>query len=511
MDKNKQINDVIVSLLNSVLKVEEQALKESANVDLSITEIHTLEAIGIGKTKTMTQVAGALKISVSTLTIAINKLVKKGYVDRNRMPEDRRIVRIFLTEKGVEVVKEHQAFHMHMVEEMTEELSDTQSDLLLNSLEILKDFFKMKLIQPLNHGVVELEPISLGKLEIPVPIFQGGMAIGISTAKLAAEVARCGGVGVIAGAQLGYTEEDFYTNPVEANLRAVKREVSKAVAAVKGVPGAGPIGFNVMAVGSHYEKMVRTAIDAGAKIIISGGGLPMALPGIVPEKDVKLIPVVSSARAASLIIRNWSKKHNRLPDAFIFEGPKAGGHLGFKEEQLEIAEENFYKTILEMKDILEEFPECKLIVAGGIFDREDVEKALRYGADGVQLGTRFVATEECEAPEAMKQAYVDCNKNDCVIIKSPVGMLGRVLNNKFVQEVALSSEKQQITRCNNCMHTCNVSEASYCLTEALVTTVKGDVDNGLVFMGSDAHRIESVVKVKDIFDELTGKKESFIR
>lgn len=506
MERNTKLNEILVSLMNSVLKVEEQALKESTNVDLSITEIHTLEAIGIGKKKTMTQVAGSLKISVSTLTVAINKLVKKGYVDRYRIPEDRRIVKIGLTESGDFVVEEHQNFHQNMIKDITANMSDPEVDVLLKSLQGLRDFFKMQLIKPVrSEGPMELKPMNMNGLEIPIPIFQGGMGIGVSMWKLAAEVAKCGGVGVISAAQPGYMEEDFYTDPLSANVRAIKREVELAVNAVKDCPGAGPIGINMMCVGRNYNEIIKAAVEAGAKVIVSGAGLPTALPGIVKGKNVKLIPIVSSARAAALIIRSWSKKHNRMPDAFVFEGPNAGGHLGFKEEQLEIADENFYKTILEIKAEIASIPECKLIVGGGIFKKDDIQKALSYGADGVQIGTRFVATEECDAPESFKQAYVNCKKKDIAIIKSPVGMPGRAIRNKFVTEVAEREEKLPIKRCNGCMTACNPKVAPYCITEALIAAANGDAENGLIFCGSNAYLVDKIEKVSDIFKELTSK------
>lgn len=506
MEKNTKLNEILVSLMNSVLKVEEQALKESTNVDLSITEIHTLEAIGIGKLKTMTQVAGSLKISVSTLTVAINRLVKKGYVDRCRIPEDRRIVKIGLTDAGISVVEEHQAFHTNMIKDITANMTDPEIDMILKSLEGLRDFFRMQLIKPVrSEGPMELKPMNMNGLEIPIAIFQGGMGIGVSMWKLAAAVAKCGGVGIISAAQPGYMEEDFYTDPLSANVRAIKREVELAVNAVKDVPGAGPIGINMMCVGRNYDEIIVAAVEAGAKLIVSGAGLPTSLPGVVKGKDVKLIPIVSSARAAGLIIKSWARKHNRMPDGFVYEGPKAGGHLGFKEEQLEIADENFYKTIMEIKAEIASVPECKLIVGGGIFTRDDVEKALSYGADGVQVGTKFVATEECDAPESFKQAYVNCNKEDIAIIKSPVGMPGRAIKNKFVIEVAEKQEKLPIKRCNGCMTACNPRVAPYCITEALIAAAGGDAENGLVFCGSNAYLVDKIVKVSDVFAELTGK------
>nr|WP_243158169.1 nitronate monooxygenase family protein [Aminipila terrae] len=352
---------------------------------------------------------------------------------------------------------------------------------------------------------MELKPMDLNGLEIPVPIFQGGMGIGISMWKLAAAVAKCGGVGIISAAQPGYTEEDFYADPLSANVRAIKRQVELAVDAVKDIPGAGPIGINMMCVGRNYDEIIKAAVEAGAKVIVSGAGLPTSLPGIVKGKDVKLIPIVSSARAAGLIIRSWAKKHNRMPDAFVFEGPKAGGHLGYKEEQLEIADENFYKILMEIKAEISSIPECKLIVGGGIFTKEDVQMALSYGADGVQVGTRFVATEECDAPETFKQAYVNCTKSDITIIKSPVGMPGRAIRNKFVTEIAERQEKLPIDRCNGCMTACNPKVAPYCITEALIAAANGDAENGLIFCGSNAHLVDKIEKVSDIFAELTGK------
>lgn len=504
MEKKEKLNIILVKLMNSVLKVEEQSLKENENIDLSITEIHTLEAIGEDKLKTMTQVAGALKISVSTLTIAVNKLVKKGYVERRRVPEDRRIVKIGLTEKGIEIVKMHRKFHKEMIDEITADMEDGELEVLLKSLESLGDFFKMRLTKPVKTGEgMKLEPITMGSLKIPVPIFQGGMGIGVSMSGLAAAVAKCGGVGIISAAQPGYNEPDFKKHPTEANIRALKREVSKAVEEVAGVKGAGPIGINIMCVSKDYDELVKAAVEAGAKVIVSGAGLPTSLPTIVPDRNVKLFPMVSSGRAAALIMKNWEKKHNRLPDGFVFEGPNAGGHLGFKEEQIEIAEDNFYKTILEIKSVISEEPDCKLIVGGGIFTREDVEKALSYGADGVQLGTRFVATEECDAPDSFKQAYIDATAKDCVLIKSPVGMPGRALRNKWLEGSVLKGEKEKISLCSNCMSACNPSVAQYCITDALIKAIRGDVENGLVFCGTNVGKVTKIQKVSEIFDELT--------
>jgi NAD(P)H-dependent flavin oxidoreductase YrpB (nitropropane dioxygenase family)/DNA-binding MarR family transcriptional regulator len=502
MDITKKLNDILVNLFNSVLKMEEDAIKNSSKHNLSITEVHTLAAIGAGKAKTMTQVAASLKISVSTLTTAINKLVDKKYVNRFRVPEDRRIVKIELTQEGIEAVAEHEEFHRKMIGDVLAELKEGEQEILLNSLDNLHDFFKRQRIKAIKGNMpIKLAPLTLGDVAIPVPIFQGGMGIGVSLARLAAAAAKCGGVGVISAAQIGFDEPDFYTNPKEANIRALKRNIREAKEAIKDVPDKGLIAVNIMCASKNYDEYVEAAVDAGVDMIISGAGLPTALPGVVKNSKVKIVPIVSSARATALIVKSWTKKYNRVPDAILFEGPKAGGHLGFKEEQLEEAQEHFYETIMEIKEEIEDLPDCPLIVAGGIYTKDDVQKALAYGADGVQLGTRFVTTEECDAHPNFKQAYLDAKEEDMVVIKSPVGMPGRAIRNPFIDRV--EDGRIPPEKCNRCLTPCKAEEAPYCITQALINAARGDVEHGLVFSGSNAYRATKIETVADIFRELT--------
>ena len=502
MDTTKKLNDILVHLFNSVLKMEEEAIRNSSTHNLSITEMHTLAAIGEGKAKTMTQVATSLKISVSTLTAAINKLVNKGYVNRFRVPEDRRIVKIELTNDGVAVVKEHEEFHLKMVSDVISGLNEEEQAILLQSMDNLHEFFRKQRLKPIqDEQSLRLQPVTLGQTTIPVPIFQGGMGIGISLSGLAAAVARHGGVGVISAAQIGFMEPDFYSDPKAANIRALKRNIREALDAVKDVPDRGLIAVNIMCASRHYEEFVEAAIDAGVEMVISGAGLPTGLPGVHKSDKVKLVPIVSSARATELILKSWAKKYNRVPDAVIFEGPLAGGHLGFKEEQLEEAQENFYQTIMEIREALEDLPNCPLIVAGGIYTKQDVQKALAYGANGVQLGTRFVTTEECDAHPNFKEAYLKAREEDMAVIKSPVGMPGRAIHTPFIDRV----EEGRIPpeKCNKCLVPCKSSEAPYCITQALINAAKGDTEHGLVFSGSNAYRATKIEKVEDIFKELT--------
>lgn len=502
MEITKKLNEILVSLFNSVLKMEEDAIKSSSRHNLSITEVHTLAAIGTGKAKTMTQVATSLKISVSTLTTAINKLVDKKYVSRFRVPEDRRIVKIELTEEGIEAVQEHESFHSKMIDDVVSELNEAEQGILLQSLDNLHDFFKRQRIRAIKGDApIRLMPMILGDVTIPVPIFQGGMGIGVSLSRLSAAAASCGGVGVISAAQIGFREPDFYTNPKEANIRALKRNIIEAKEAIKDVANKGLIAVNIMCAARYYDEFVEASVEAGVDMIISGAGLPTSLPGIVKNSKVKIVPIVSSARATALIIKSWAKKYNRVPDAVLFEGPKAGGHLGFKEEQLDEAQEHFYETIMEIKEELEDLQDCPLIVAGGIYTKDDVQKALAYGADGVQLGTRFVTTEECDVHPNFKQAYLDAKEEDMVVIKSPVGMPGRAIRTPFIDRV--EDGRIPPEKCNRCLTPCKVEEAPYCITQALINAAKGDTEHGLVFSGSNAYRATKIEKVADIFRELT--------
>ena len=502
MDITKKLNDILVNLFNSVLKMEEEAIKNSSKHNLSVTEIHTLAAIGAGKAKTMTQVAASLKINVSTLTTAINKLVDKQYVNRFRVPEDRRIVKIELTEEGTEAVREHEDFHRKMIDDVLAELNEEEQSILLQSMDNLQDFFKRQKIRTIKGDApAGLMPLVLGDVTIPVPIFQGGMGIGVSLSRLASAVAKCGGVGVISAAQIGYMEPDFDTNTKNANIRALKRNIREAKEAIKDVPNKGLIGVNIMCAARYYEEFVEASIEAGVDMIISGAGLPTSLPGIVKNSKVKIVPIVSSARATALIIKSWAKKYNRVPDAVLFEGPNAGGHLGFKEEQLEEAQEHFYETIMEIKEELEDLQDCPLIVAGGIYTKDDVQKALAYGADGVQLGTRFVTTEECDVHPNFKQAYLDAEEEDMVVIKSPVGMPGRAIRTPFIGR--MEDGRIPPEKCNRCLIPCKVEEAPYCITQALINAARGDIEHGLVFSGSNAYRATKIEKVADIFKELT--------
>ncbi|MBS4868143.1 MAG: nitronate monooxygenase [Eubacterium sp.] len=346
-----------------------------------------------------------------------------------------------------------------------------------------------------------MKNLVIGDLVAKIPIIQGGMGVGISLHKLAAAVAREGGIGVISAAQPGFREPDFYTNTFEANMRALEREIKLA----KKESNGGIIGVNIMVAVTHYEDFVKCCIDNGADIIISGAGLPMDLPKFAAGSDIKLAPIVSSAKACKVIFSRWVKKYNRLPDLLVIEGPKAGGHLGFKAEEV-LSIDNFDDEILKIIETKKEFEQkynktIPVVFGGGVYSKEDVNHCINdLGLDGVQMATRFVATEECDADIAFKEAYVNAKLEDVKIVKSPVGMPGRALNNHFIKDIV--PEGCKISRCFKCLVHCDPKTIPYCISQALFNGANGDIDNALVFCGENVYKIDKISTVKDIIDEV---------
>lgn len=347
-----------------------------------------------------------------------------------------------------------------------------------------------------------LPKLTIGDLVADVPIIQGAMGIGVSGCNLAGAVASQGGVGVISGANTGYREPDFRKKPLETNLRTLKSEIRRA----KEIAPNGIIGVNLMVAANSYDDLVQASLEAGVDLIISGAGLPMNLPGLVKGTNTKLAPIVSSAKAAKVILRYWDSHYNQAADMIVVEGPEAGGHLGYSEELLldpsrpsvlEITKE----VIAAIKPYEEKFGKAiPVITAGGVFSGADIAECLSIGAAGVQMATRFVATDECDADIKFKQAYIEATESDITIIKSPVGMPGRALNNAFIKKVA--EQGDDIKGCLACLQGCKPSTAPYCISTALINAVTGNIDEGLVFVGSNAYRIEKIVSVKELMEEL---------
>lgn len=340
---------------------------------------------------------------------------------------------------------------------------------------------------------------------IDIPLIQGGMGIGVSRCRLAGAVAKEGGMGVLSSAQIGYDDPEFRKNPEATNLKVLPVQIQRAKE-LSG--GCGMIGVNIMAVTQLYEDYVRTACEAGVDAIITGAGLPTDLPKYTSGYNVAIAPIVSTEKSAKVILKFWDKRYQRTADFLVIEGPQAGGHLGFSPEELQTADQMDYdeeiRKILKVKKQYEEKYQVNIpaFVAGGIFSREDVCHALELGADGVQVASRFVATEECDASEAFKNAYVTAEKDDIVIIKSPVGMPGRAVKNKFIEKI--QSIPGGVKGCYNCLKACNPATAEYCISQALMNAVEGKLDEGLIFCGARTGEIREITTVRQVVEELLG-------
>lgn len=375
-----------------------------------------------------------------------------------------------------------------------------------------------------------IKALKIGDLVLKRPVIQGGMGVGISLHKLAGAVAASGGMGLISTAQIGFREPDFKTNFVEANLRAIRREMQKA----REIAPKGAIGFNIMVATKHYDLWVKEAIKSGADAIVSGAGLPVRLPeyaqaayeemkaGLAEAvKKVKLAPIVSSAKSAQVICRLWDRKYKQVPDFVVVEGPLAGGHLGFSREELTeygadtknvpetYDQEAYDKEVRSIMEVVKTYEEkyqkhIPVVTAGGIYTHEDVKHQFELGAEGVQVATRFVTTEECDAPDAYKQAYINAKKEDIVITQSPVGMPGRAILNPFLKQIK-EGIRPAIKTCFQCLEHCDIKTIPYCITQALVNAAEGDEDHALLFCGSNAYRAEKIEKVDDVMKELVGE------
>ena len=345
---------------------------------------------------------------------------------------------------------------------------------------------------------MSISELRIGDLCARIPVIQGGMGVGVSLSGLAGAVAAAGGVGIISTAQIGFRDPDFGRHPIECNLKAIGEEIKKAREKANG----GIVGVNIMVATRRYEDYVKAAVAAGADLIISGAGLPMTLPEI--SGNSRIAPIVSSRKSLSVISKYWQKKYSRKPDLVVIEGPLAGGHLGFSKEEIDAYtvnnEKNYddeVKAIIELANELE----VPVVVAGGIYERKDMEHYLAMGAKGVQIATRFVTTRECDASDAYKQAYIDAKKEDIVIVKSPVGMPGRAIHNAFLDKVAAG--ERFMRGCRQCIITCKPDTAPYCITEALINAVEGRLDEGLIFCGSNAYRANKIETVADIMEEFS--------
>jgi len=354
--------------------------------------------------------------------------------------------------------------------------------------------------------------LRIGALEAEIPIVQGGMGVGVSLSDLASAVANAGGIGVIATPGIGQFEPDWDANPKDANKRALGKEIRKAKAKTSGL-----IGVNVMVALSDFDELVQCSVDEGVNVLFLGAGLPLGLPKTLPldrlgELATKFVPIVSSGRAAKLVFRAWQKRYNHVPDAVVVEGPLAGGHLGFKKEHIDDPDYTLEKILPEVIAVVKPYEEqfnrsIPIIAAGGIYTGADIHKFMQLGAQGVQMGTRFVATHECDASMDFKEAYLNCKKEDIVIIDSPVGLPGRAIRNKFLERV-MSGAKEKFKCSWKCLRSCDFKNAPYCIGLALTNAKKGDLENGFAFAGANAYRVDRIVSVKELIGTLAEEYSS---
>ena len=339
-------------------------------------------------------------------------------------------------------------------------------------------------------------PLKIGDLFASLPIVQGGMGVKISGSGLASAVANQGGIGVIAAADVGMDELDFLRNPTEANIRGLRDEIRKAKKLTSGI-----IGVNIMVALEDYAILVKTAIEEGIDIIFSGAGLPLSLPGFkMAGSKTMFAPIVSSARAAGIIAKKWARNYAYAPDAVVVEGPKAGGHLGFKKEDIDNPEFALEKIVPEVVEVISQIEResgktIPVIAAGGIYAGDDIQQISSVGCIGCSNGNRFVTTHECDADIKFKEAYLNAEQSDIMIIDSPVGMPGRAINNSFLQKVAQGT-KIPINCPYKCLKTCKLGESPYCISFALMNAFKGKLNKGFAFCGTNAYRAKKIISVR---------------
>jgi NAD(P)H-dependent flavin oxidoreductase YrpB (nitropropane dioxygenase family) len=355
----------------------------------------------------------------------------------------------------------------------------------------------------------EFKDLCIGDLKIQIPIIQGGMGVRVSNSSLVSAVSNEGALGVIAavglGEEVGNKELSYPERSCVSFTESIRQTRSKT---------KSPFGVNIMCVLTNYEDLVNIAQNESVDVIISGAGMPLRLPALIKNSKTKLIPIVSSARAANIICSTWKRRYKRLPDALILEGPLAGGHLGYSLAELEDKENVSLENILpKVVSVVRGFEngavKIPVIAAGGIFDGKDIAKFIRLGASGVQMGTRFVCTHECDVAAEYKETYLAAQVEDIVVIKSPVGLPGRVIRNEFVKRI-VQGERMDFNCEYHCLYTCDPKKVNYCIAKALLNASRGQMQKGFAMCGSNAYRIKDIVSVKELISELVTETRAIL-
>jgi len=359
---------------------------------------------------------------------------------------------------------------------------------------------------------MELKPLKIGKYEIKYPIFQGGMGLGISWDKLAGNVSLEGGLGIISSVGTGYYENRKFINK-ELNAKPFGSEnfystrgLRAIIENARKICGDLPLGVNIMYAANDYARVVKDACEAGINIIVSGAGLPTNLPEFTQNfKEVALVPIVSSAKALKIICKRWLQRYDRLPDAVVLEGPLSGGHQGFTYEQCLDPEFSLFNLIPQVKAEIKEWGDFPLIAAGGIWDKNDIEKAISLGADGVQMGTRFIGTHECDADIGFKEVLLAAEEKDIELIKSPVGYPARGIRTNLINlvEKKMGPKIQCISNCvSPCQRGKGAKEVGYCIADRLFDSFSGKKETGLFFTGANGYKLKELISVKELMHKL---------
>ena len=360
---------------------------------------------------------------------------------------------------------------------------------------------------------MSFKSLKIGKYIIEKPIVQGGMGVGVSWDKLAGTVSKEGGLGVISSVGTGYYENKSHahklvaTRPLDTLNFYSKEGLNAIVQNARKICGDKPLAANVLYAINDYGRVVTDACEAGVNMIITGAGLPTNMPEFTADyPDVALIPIVSSAKALKIICKRWQKRYNRLPDAVILEGPKSGGHQGFTYEQCSLPEnqlENLVKPVVEEAALWGDIP---VIAAGGVWDKNDIEQMMALGARGVQMGTRFIGTFECDAHENFKNVLLAAKEEDIQLMGSPVGYPARGVRTNLTTLVE-KREGPAIKCISNCVAPCNRGEEAkavgFCIADRLSDAYEGNTELGLFFSGTNGYRLTEIISVKELMNKLT--------
>ncbi len=361
---------------------------------------------------------------------------------------------------------------------------------------------------------MSFKPLKIGKHTIKYPIFQGGMGLGISWDRLASAVSLNGGLGIISSVGTGYYEErthiskELNAKPYGSENFYSKEGLKALITNARKVCGDAPLGCNILCASNDYARIAHDACEVGFNVIVSGAGLPTNLPEFTADfPDVALVPIISSSKALKIICKRWQGRYNRLPDAVVLEGPKSGGHQGFTYEQCldpNFALENLIAPVVEEAKNWGSFP---VIAAGGVWDKNDIEKMLSLGASGVQMGTRFIGTFECDASDNFKEVLLASKEEDIKLIKSPVGYPARGVQTNLLDLVA-KKMGPKINCISNCVSPCGrgkeATKVGYCIADRLFDAWSGKKDTGLFFTGANGYRLDKLISVKELIDKLVN-------